>query len=312
MTSASACGKIILLGEHAVVYGRPALAVPLPQLRVSVDITPIDGGETGSLRLLAPDIGLTSWLHELEASHPLAKIVHLVRQTVGIEDHPALELRIRSSIPVASGLGSGTAVSVAIVRALSARLGNPLPVEMQSTLTYEVEKLYHGTPSGIDNTVISHEMPVFFRRGQAPEPFSIGAPLTLVIGDTGMRSNTSIAVGMVRKAWQADAHHYENLFDRIGEVVERGRAAIEVGNLAELGSQMGQNQSLLREIGVSSPELETLIEAAHCAGALGAKLSGGGMGGNMIALVETNRADDVENRLLEAGATRTLVAEVGA
>jgi mevalonate kinase len=312
MTSASACGKIILLGEHAVVYGRPALAVPLPQLRASVEITPIDGEEAGSLRILATDIDLTSWLHALDANHPLAKIIHLVRQAVGIEDHPALELRISSNIPVASGLGSGTAVSVAIVRALSARLGNPLPAEMQSALTFEVEKLYHGTPSGIDNTVVAHEMPVFFLRDQVPEPFGIGAPLTLVIGDTGLQSNTSIAVGMVREAWQADADRYESLFDQIGEFVERGRAAIEAGNLVELGSQMNQNQVLLRDIGVSSPELETLIEAALSAGALGAKLSGGGMGGNMIALVETNRAHEIENGLLKAGATRTLVAEVGA
>jgi mevalonate kinase len=133
-----------------------------------------------------------------------------------------------------------------------------------------------------------------------------------VIGDTGLQSNTSIAVGMVREAWQADADRYESLFDQIGEFVERGRAAIEAGNLVELGSQMNQNQVLLRDIGVSSPELETLIEAALSAGALGAKLSGGGMGGNMIALVETNRAHEIENGLLKAGATRTLVAEVGA
>jgi mevalonate kinase len=312
MTSASACGKIILLGEHAVVYGRPALAVPLPQIRVNVEIKPVDGGEAGSLRILAPDIDLTSWLHALEANHPLARIVHLVRQAVGIEDHPALELSIRSSIPVASGLGSGTAVSVAIVRALSAQLGDPLPADMQSALTYEVEKLHHGTPSGIDNTVIAHEMPVYFQRGQAPEPFDIGAPLTLVIGDTGFRSNTSIAVGMVRKTWQADKPRYERLFDQVGEIAELGRAAIEAGNLVQLGMQLNQNQALLREIGVSSPELETLIEAALSAGALGAKLSGGGMGGNMIALVEANRADEISNGLLKAGATRTLVAEVGA
>jgi len=312
MTGASACGKIILLGEHAVVYGRPALAVPLPQLRALVEVSPISGGAPGAMRIEAPEIDLSTWLHKLKPDHPLAMIVQLTRQALEIDDHPALEIRVRSSIPVASGLGSGTAVSVAIVRALSAHLGKALPLEVQSALTYEVEKLYHGTPSGIDNTVVAYEQPVFFRRGQGPEPFAIGAVLTLVIGDTGQRSNTSMAVGMVRKAWSEDEDRYENLFDRVGRIVERGRISIEAGDRSELGMLMDQNQALLREMGVSSPELETLIEAAHGASALGAKLSGGGMGGNMIALVEPDRARQVEDALRAAGATRTMVAEVGA
>ncbi len=311
MTAASACGKIILLGEHAVVYGRPALAVPLPQVRATAEVETLEQGEAGAVRIEAPDVGLSTWLHTLKPDHPLAKIVHMVRQALKIEDHPALELRVRSSIPVASGLGSGTAVSVAIVRALSKHWGVPLNTEQQSALAYEVEKLHHGTPSGIDNTVVAYEQPVHFIRGEAPKPFSIGTSTTLVVGDTGQRSNTSVAVGNVRKAWQADTARYEALFDRIGEVVDRGRAAIKAGDLAALGSLMDQNQALLQEMGVSSSELEMLIKAARSSGALGAKLSGAGMGGNMIALVDAAEAGSIEKALQAAGAKWTLTAEVG-
>ena len=204
MTTASACGKIILLGEHAVVYRRPALAAPLPQLRATAEVERLEDGEAGAVHIEAPDVDLSSWLHALEPNHPLAKIVDLVRHELGIEDHPPLALGLRSSIPVASGLGSGTAVSVAILRALSEHWGKPLSKDRQSALAFEVEKLHHGTPSGIDNTVVAYEQPVYFMRGEAPEPFPIGAPFTLVVGDSGQRSSTSVAVGMLRVAWQAD------------------------------------------------------------------------------------------------------------
>ncbi len=312
MTIASACGKIILLGEHAVVYGRPALAVPLPELRATAAASDLAEGEPGSVRIEAPDIELATWLHEMPADQPLAAIVQLARQALAIEEHPPLALRVQSNLPVASGLGSGTAVSVAVLRALSAHWGTPLPPERQSALAFEVEKLHHGTPSGIDNTVVAYEQPVYFVRGEAPQPFPIGAPFTLVLGDTGLRSNTSVAVGMVRQAWQAEKARYEALFDRVAGTVAEGRKAIEDGDWTTLGKAMDENQQLLQQIGVSSGELETLIEASRTAGALGAKLSGAGMGGNMIALVEAEAAAGVEQALQTAGASWTMTVEVGA
>jgi mevalonate kinase len=312
MTNASACGKIILLGEHAVVYGRPALAVPLPDLRANADVTDLGEGEPGSVRIEAPDIELAAWLHDLPADQPLAVIVQLVQQALAIEDHPPLALRVQSNLPVASGLGSGTAVSVAILRALSTHWGKPLSPEEQSALAFEVEKLHHGTPSGIDNSVVAYEQPVYFVRNDAPQPFPIGAPFTLVLGDTGLRSNTSVAVGLVRQAWLAEKERFEALFDRVAGTVMQGRKAIEQGDRATLGKARDENQQLLQEIGVSSKELETLIEAAHEAGALGSKLSGAGMGGNMIALVEADAAAGVEQALQNAGATWTMTVEVEA
>jgi mevalonate kinase len=153
---------------------------------------------------------------------------------------------------------------------------------------------------------------VYFVRGDAPQPFPIRATFTLVLGDTGLRSNTSVAVGLVRQAWQAEKERYEALFDRMAGIVMQGRPAIERGDWTTLGRAMDENQQLLQEIGVSSKELETLIEAAREAGALGAKLSGAGMGGNMIALVEADAAAGIEQALQTAGATWTMTVEVGA
>jgi mevalonate kinase len=156
-------------------------------------------------------------------------------------------------------------------------------------LTYEVEKIHHGTPSGIDNTVVAYEKPVYFVR-QPPqnriEPFEVKRPLSILVADTGVRSSTKIAVGDVRRHWQADPARFETLFDGCGRIADTARAAIEAGDMAHIGRLMTANQQLLQEMTVSSPELERLVAAALQAGALGAKLSGGGRGGNMIALVD--------------------------
>jgi mevalonate kinase len=163
----------------------------------------------------------------------------------------------------------------------------------------------------VDNTVIAYGQPVYFKRGEAPQPFAIGAPLMLAIGDTGIASPTKVAVGDVRAGWQRETARYEALFDAVAEIVESARQAIAAGRVGELGPLMNQNHGLLREMGVSSPELDRLVEAARAAGAGGAKLSGGGRGGNMIALVTRETAATVANALSAAGARRVIVTDIG-
>jgi mevalonate kinase len=169
-------------------------------------------------------------------------------------------------------------------------------------LAFEVEKLHHGTPSGIDNTVITFAKPVFFIKGQSIQTFRVAQPFTLIIADTGVASPTRVAVGDVRAAWEKDKQHYEDVFAAIGSIATKARAAIESGNNAALGALMDQNHSYLQEIGVSSPELDQLVAAARQAGAQGAKLSGGGRGGNMIALVDDGSAEAVIEALQAASA----------
>ena len=309
--TATAPGKIILFGEHAVVYGQPAIAVPVSQVRARAVVSADPLAPAGRVRVLAPDIGLESDLAGLPASQPLRRALDLTLAELGLSRSPACTLRISSSIPLAAGLGSGAAVSVAVIRAYTAFLGRGLEAERVSALAFEVEKLHHGTPSGVDNTVVTYAQPVYFLSGQPVEPLQVGSKFHFVIGDTGVSSPTGIAVGDVRKAWQAAPQQYEDLFKGVGALVREAKAVLEAGPPGRLGPLMDENQRLLADMGVSSPELESLMTAARSAGALGAKLSGGGRGGNMIALVAAGQSGSVSEALMSAGAARTILTEVG-
>ncbi len=308
MTTSSAPGKLILFGEHAVVYGRPALAVPVTQVQATATVSE---NSRGGIMIEAPNVNLSTDLSGLAPDHPLAAVINSVFSALSVSNPPACTVYLQSTIPVASGLGSGAAVSVAIIRALSAFLGQPLPDEKVNALAFEAEKLYHGTPSGIDNTVVTYAKPVYFIQKKPIKTFKVGAPFTIMIADSGISAPTKESVSAVRKLWEADKPRWEKVFSRVGEIVWNARQAIERGDTAELGRLMDANHALLQEMTVSSVELDQLVEAALKSGALGAKLSGGGRGGNMIALVEQEKAPAVARALSSAGAKRTIVTQVG-
>jgi mevalonate kinase len=307
MSTSSAPGKIILFGEHAVVYGYPALAVPVTQVQATATVSE---NSRGGIMVEAPNINLSADLSSLAPDHPLSAIIHSVFKALSISNPPAFTVYLQSTIPVASGLGSGAAISVAILRALSAFLGQQLPDEQVNALAFEAEKLYHGTPSGIDNTVITFGKPVYFIKKKPIKTFHVGAPFTIMIAGTGIISPTKVSVNAVRKLWQADPPHWDKVFSRVGEIVWNARQAIERGDVVELGRLMDANHALLQKMTVSSVELDRLVVAARKAGALGAKLSGGGRGGNMIALVEKDNAPELARALSSAGAKRTIVTQV--
>lgn len=307
MISASAYGKIILFGEHAVVYHRPAIAVPVTQVQATAIIEPAAQGITIRSRQTADVISIDS--SRPAPTDPLATIVRLAlgelkRTTAN------LTITIDSTIPIASGLGSGAAVSTAIVRALAKWAEVTLDAAAVSALVYEVEKLYHGTPSGIDNTVIAYQKPVYFIRGDPLRTFNVTRPFTVAIGNTGLASPTKITVGDVRQGWEADRARYETWFDQIGDIVQQARLAIEAGEIDRLGPLMDQNQAILEHLDVSSGELERFILVSKRAGATGAKLVGGGRGGNMIALVNEHNVQAVMAALKDAGATSVIVTDI--
>jgi mevalonate kinase len=307
MTLASAPGKIILFGEHAVVYGRPAIAVPVTQVHADVEVT--ESSRPG-IWIHAPSVDLDAELNTLPSDHPLAAVIHNLFFSLGTSPFPPLDITINSTIPVASGLGSGAAVSVALVRALSSALGRPLSDDQVNAFAYEIERLHHGTPSGIDNTVITYARPVYFIKGHPIETLKVGRPFTLVIGDTGIPAPTRQSVGDVRRLWTKNNLRMEQVFDEIAQISLMARRIIENGQSEMLGDLMNQNHAFLQEMTVSSPELDSLVRAARAAGALGAKMSGGGRGGNMIALVTLETAEPVSRSLLAAGAKRTIVTQV--
>jgi mevalonate kinase len=170
--------------------------------------------------------------------------------------------------------------------------------------------LYHGTPSGIDNTVIAFEKPVYFVKDLSCEVFWVGVAFQLVIADTGIQSPTREVVADLRSRYEADPEYYRPLFDQVGQITLRARAAIESGRAPELGALMDDNHALLQQMGVSSPALDRLVTAARQGGALGAKLSGAGWGGNVIALVTADSRSQVEMTMRLAGAARIIMAEV--
>lgn len=304
----TAPGKAILFGEHAVVYGRPALAVPVTQVSAEASVEP--GADHGGVVITALDTGEQLALRDAPSDHPLARAARLALERLGLPTPPDWSVTVRSTIPIASGLGSGAAVSTAIARAMGVAGGKPFGAAEVSEIVYEVERLHHGTPSGVDNTVIAYGQPVYFVRGRPPAPFTVASPMLLAVGNSGIASPTRITVGDVRDGWRRDHDRYEALFERIGGIVEEARAALNTGDIPRLGPLMDENHSLLRELGVSCEALDRLVAAACDAGAGGAKLSGGGRGGNMIAAVTHETAARVAKALRAAGAVQVIITEV--
>ena len=280
--SASAPAKTILFGEHAVVYNEPAIAIPLPQARTTVSFVDTPSACDG-FRLLSQSTGLDRSFASLSRKSPLKILIRELCKRFGIRELPAQTLLIESDIPVAAGLGSGAALSVAIIRAFMQRFQKTLSTQKISDLAYQIEIIYHGNPSGIDNTVIAFEQPLIFRRGQPPRCIEASKEsLHLLVVDSGIRSRTADVVADVR------LHYAENeaSIHQIGRLIEPAIIAIKSGDIRTLGSLMNENQTCLEKIHVSCPALDEMIAFAREQGALGAKLTGAGRGGNIIALAE--------------------------
>jgi len=298
--------KAILLGEHAVVYGQPAIAVPLPQLRARVQAR--FDSKLDDLVIETPGKGQVISLRR-DPRQPLALAASLACRTLGLTPS-FLRLRLDSAVPIASGLGSGAAVSTAIMRALADLLGKALSPEQLSDLVYEVEKLHHGTPSGIDNTVVAHQQPVYFRKGEPAEFLQLPAPLLLLVADTGVSSVTREAVASLRRAREEDPEGVNRKLAAIGDLVGHAREALIAADWQELGHLLDANHAILAELRLSSPELERLIAAARGAGALGAKPTGAGRGGHAIALVTSESEASATLAMVDAGARRVTLCRV--
>jgi mevalonate kinase len=242
----------------------------------------------------------------------MARVARATLHHLNLDPNPDWQIELTSEIPIASGLGSGAALNAALVRAIYAHAGvEPDPAQV-SSLVYLGEQIYHGTPSGIDNTVVAYGQPVWFVKGTPPTIFVPAAPFTLAIADSGIASPTHQTVGGVRQRREIEPARYETIFDAIETLVWEARRAIEKGESAALGPIFDRNHALLQEIGVSTALLDQLAGAARQAGALGAKLSGGGGGGNIIALVRPERAAYVGAALQAAGAIRVVITTVSA
>jgi mevalonate kinase len=309
----SASAKIILFGEHAVVYGQPAIALPVSDLRAYCEI--IENQQLETPVIIADDFGIQYSI--LDGTAP-AEIQSIINALAEIQDDlefklPAhgWQLRLWSHIPIARGLGSSAAISVALIRAVFGFIGLNLDTNRLLKYSYQLEKFHHGTPSGIDNTVIAMEKPVKFVRQKEPETFT-SPRFHFVIGDTGVVKSTGSVVEEVSIRYNENFQRFTMLFSCIGKIALDGMGALKNGDVELLGTLMNQNQLMLDEIGVSCEALDNLIMAARRAGASGAKLCGAGKGGCMLALAPNAEiAEKIKRELLNCGATQCYISNSG-
>jgi len=274
-------GKVILLGEHAVVYGRHAIAAPLP---LAIHARAEDG--RGETTLVIPRWGIEQRLQRgVDRPGSLLQSLARVLERLGLADR-SLKVHVQPSVPRAMGLGSSAALAVAIIRAVDRHCRLGLDDDAVCELAYECEKIAHGTPSGVDNTVAVRGRPLLFRRGSPPleRTLTIHRPLPLVIGMSGTESLTAKMVARVRRARERNPELYERIFDAMDALTLGAIEAIEADDLGQLGELMNLCQGQLNALQVSSAEVENMLQIARDNGAAGAKLTGGGGGGSKIAL----------------------------
>ncbi len=246
-------------------------------------------------------MGLNCSLSELAPEHPFALIISLVAKFAELQHLPAMQIHIHSMLPVAAGLGSGASVSVALTKALYSFFGIPFTNQEISEIAFEAEKRYHGTPSGIDNTVIAFERGIFFQREKPIEWLEIAQPIHILIINSNEKKSTKGMVESVRNRLYETPQIIQPILDNIGDLTLQARSAVELGDISLLGSLMVQNHQLLKELGVSTPGLDRMVKLAMDSGALGAKLSGSGGGGNMILLFDPSTVSTCLQEFAAAG-----------
>ena len=300
--SAHAAGKVILLGEHAAVYGRHALALPVVDA-VSAAVSRRDAGITISV----PEWGEFRRL-DLERGTPegIDAAVALILEQLGVDER-AFALRIHSRLPRAMGLGSSAAVAVAIVRAFDLTLELDLDDARVNEIAFLCERHAHGTPSGIDNTIATYARPMVFRNAGSIQTRYLKLPdcLPMVVASSGHPGLTLPQLAAVRARRERCPRAYDAIFNEMDAISLAGADALERGDYAELGALMNVCHGLLNAIEVSTPELERMIAIARSSGAAGAKLTGAGGGGSIVCLCPGKVAE--VGSALEAAGYRTLL-----
>jgi mevalonate kinase len=307
----TAPGKTILFGEHSVVYGKPAIAVPVNEKRAKVKIIPDIVAPKDSIQFVASQIDLNQAYHQLEKHHPLKVALDEVKKFLNILSYPSCKIYLETTIPISSGLGSSAAISVALIKGLLDFVGFQSTPDIVAKLAFQVEIEFHGNPSGIDNTVIAFNKPILFQKDRPIEFITPGGAFSILIADTGIKGNTKTAVAKVHERWTENPAQYNNYFEEMGNIALNAKASLEAGNFQNLGTLMNANQDYLRKIGVSHPTIEELIEVAIQNGCYGAKLCGGGLGGNIVVLINENSANQMADLLLSAGATEIIHLKLG-
>ena len=305
---ASAPAKIILFGEHFVVYGEPAIVLAIDKRAYAK----AELREDKKLFLRSLNLNIAGFFengnflvekgNQKEARmklEPLKCAVEKVLESSG--EKVGLNIEVNSTVPVAAGLGSSAAVAAAVAAAVGALLNVKMSKEDVFRIAYEAEKIMHGTPSGVDPAIATFGGTLLFQIDTGFKPLDVKADIPLVIGNTGVERSTRSQVAKVRGLRDRYPQIVEPMMRAAREIVLRAIEALKEGDLETLGELMNINHALLYGLGVSDESLEWLINAARKAGALGAKLTGAGGGGCMIALANRDRVENVLEAVQRAG-----------
>lgn len=293
MGKGSGFGKVILFNEHFVVYGIPAIASAI-EMETTASVEQIPGGKLEVI----DDRKATPGYKDDKKSQQAESIQNILR-AAGVADRQSLRIVLGGNLIAASGVGASAASCVAIARALNEEFSLKLTDEKINSIAFEGEKGYHGEPSGLDNTVSTFGGLIRFEKGaqQQMAHMSIQNPIEIVMGDSGLVTNTKAAVDGVRQRREQNPKKFEDIFKRAEQLADKARDAVELNRASDIGRYMNENHRLLQEIGVSCDKLDFMVTLARRAGAAGAKLTGGGLGGYMVALTP---GKDKQNRVAEA------------
>lgn len=300
--------KVILFGEHFVVDGNSAISMAI-DLPTTVIIELLNGR---NIEVQSHDLGVNGTFspsgellqcsgENAETSlRPIFEVANFALRKFG-RDECGLKIMVASKVPIGMGLGSSAATAVATVSAIATIFDRTLTKDEIFDAAYSLERIVHGHPSGVDQATVTHGGLIVYKIGSAISNLQVTAPPSLIIGNTLKRRSTGDLVGRVRRLRDEDPGRYNRLASEAQRLANHAVDAIRECKDGALGALMNANQSLLELVGVSSPELENLINAARNAGALGAKLTGGGGGGCMIAVVRESDSIEVSRHIEEAG-----------
>lgn len=310
MGRGSGFGKVILFGEHFVVHGVPGIVSAI-DLTADAEVKKIGDGIT-----IKDERRGAKGYTEKKRTQQKESIQRMLK-TMGIDLEKAfLEIRLGGNLPGFSGVGASAASSVAIARAIAEELEMNLSDERINEIAYEAEKAYAGTPSGIDNSAATYGGLIWFRRNLSGGPntiesLSIRQPVEIVIGNTRVVADTKEMVAGVAERKKENPEKYDPLFNEAERLALEARKALEDFDLREVGRLMSKNHDLLQEIGVSCKELDYLVNLAREQGAFGAKLTGGGGGGCMVALTPGKELQEVVATAMEKEGFKVLRAKIG-
>ncbi|MCK8624133.1 mevalonate kinase [Apilactobacillus sp. TMW 2.2459] len=289
--------KIILMGEHSVVYKEPAIALPITSIKLKVEIK----------KCLSNNILITSHYYKGPLQNVpvnMLGIKKLIDQTLKNlnKEKETFNIIIKSSIPSERGMGSSAATAVGIIRAIYKYFDKKISRKQLLKLSDVEEKITHGNPSGLDAATVSSEYPIWFIHGQENEqiPFNING--YLIIADSGILGRTDIAVNYVRELVNHKNEIAINSINNLGNAVRQAKECLEKGNIHQLGKLMDFAHQQLQNIQISNPTVDKIVNITKANGALGAKLTGSGLGGCVISITDNlEKVDKIINALKKQG-----------